>query len=168
MTLPGYTGFGRFFRVRRPHSSRTANCVLHTQGLSRVPPTCISPSAQYLTFCGFMAQLLLWPFAIVEDLVREESCTDFLAVGHTSLTRAVRVSFLTRVQLLLARHSGPRYTAFVAAVDDWACALVPTASSVTLLFYGLLFQDPRLVVEACVLMKWSLPSPNHSITFSNG
>lgn len=38
----------------------------------------------------------------------------------------------------------------MAAVDDWACALVPTASSVSLLFYGLLFQDPRFVVEACV------------------
>ena len=55
-----------------------------------------------------------------------------------------------RSQLALLGHTGPRQAAFVAVVDDWACALVPTASSVTLLFYGLLFQDPRFVVEACV------------------
>ena len=96
----------------------------------------------------------------------EKSCVDFWEWDTPPLTRGVRVSFLTRVQLLLARHSGPRYTAFVAAVDDWACALVPTASSVTLLFYGLLFQDPRLVVEACVHMICSLPSPNHPAIFT--
>ena len=33
-------------------------------------PTNLLGPAQYLTFCGFMAQLLLWPLAVVADLVR--------------------------------------------------------------------------------------------------
>ena len=66
-TLPGYTGFGRFFRVRptpvweqRKFPESPFTLTLHT-----------FPSGdQYLTFCGFMAQLLLWPLAVVADLVR--------------------------------------------------------------------------------------------------
>ena len=50
----------------------------------------------------------------------------------------------------MGASEGKSAKAFTAAVDDLACALVPTACSVTLLFYGLLFQDPTLVVESCV------------------
>jgi hypothetical protein len=33
------------------------------------PPTAL----QYLTFCGFTAQLLLWPFALAADLARAQT-----------------------------------------------------------------------------------------------
>jgi hypothetical protein len=85
---------------------------------------------------------------VVADLVRGPS---LLSASHVSPRPPLTRPFLGLCyQLALLRHTGPRQAAFVAAVDDWACALVPTASSVSLLFYGLLFQDPRFVVEACV------------------
>jgi hypothetical protein len=46
--------------------------------------------------------------------------------------------------------------------DDAACAVLPLATVVTLLYYGLLFSNPRLVEDMCVVRCVCLRARHHA------
>ena len=60
-------------------------------------------------------------------------------------------------QVKLLQRSDPAARRLTQLVDDWACALVPLASSVTVLFYALLTANPTLVVESALRPEWLSP-----------
>lgn len=66
-SLPGYKGFGRFARAR-------ARCALRGTRPDAVPrPNARSHARarpQFLTFCSFTWQLVVWTLAVVTDVVR--------------------------------------------------------------------------------------------------
>ena len=60
-------------------------------------------------------------------------------------------------QVKLLHRSDPAARRLTQLVDDWACALVPLASSVTVLFNALLTANPTLVVESALRPEWLSP-----------
>jgi hypothetical protein len=56
--------------------------------------------------------------------------------------------------LALAADLHPRSVRLAAAADTVACALLPLACTVTVLFYALHFSDPTSVVEPGTRGSW--------------
>jgi hypothetical protein len=78
----------------------------------------------------------------------------FACDAHTRTTRLCAAAPRSRAQASLARcRSGassaasPGFLRLRALADDAACAVLPLATVVTCLYYGLLFANPRLVEE---------------------
>lgn len=60
--------------------------------------------------------------------------------------------------LALLADLQPGAARLVRAADDCACALLPLATTVTVLFYALLFMDPGNVVEPGLRPEWLSPA----------
>ena len=108
---------------------------------------------QFLTFCSFTWQLVVWALAVLTDVVRAPSRSRALSRARAARRRAratPRRALTPAPQATLLRRAGGAGCKLSAFLDDAACAALPIATSVTLLYYALLTANPGFVEEPCV------------------
>ena len=152
-SLPGYKGFGRFARVR-PATQRCASPCLSQVVLCACAHATAAP--QFLTFCSFTCQVLVWTLAVVTDVVRPLRPKHRVPLPApprcplSCIAPRTHASRNTPRQATLLRRAGGAGCRLSAAVDDAACAALPIATAVTMLYYALLTANPAFVEEPCV------------------
>jgi len=154
-SLPGYKGFGRFARARARcalRATRPMSTPALARALTRARARSSSPSAASpgSSSCGRSQSSQTW--CAPADALFPASTTTLLPCPSLFAPRCAsdpsRASFPRQATLL--RRAGGAGCTLSAALDDAACAALPIATAVTMLYYALLTANPGFVEEPCV------------------